>query len=225
MVSYKVQPFLFDEALKLFKENEGSKKLSELYEEIPSGSCDICGACCYDNVPLSAGEFLALVAFLDEKGTIEKTIQKVANWYVNQFETVQPCIFLSQDNKCEVYPVRPLVCRLFGHQTEVEQNRRVGIVFEQNKALEAAVKEAYGIVIKQNVVEHVIRQCGFRPDRQLEKFDQDRLFDQVQQLDIPYYNGGYVDFDYINLSLVEWFVLAYLDEDELLDQTMALNGR
>ncbi len=223
MVNYKVQPFLFEEGLKAFNGRQDKETLLNMYKDIPSGSCDSCGACCYDNVPLSASEFLSLVNELNQNNTLESTIEKVATWYVNQFETVQPCVFLGEDNRCGVYQVRPLVCRLFGHQTEVEQKRRVQIVLKQNQDLAVAVKEAYGITIKPKVVAHAIEQCGFIPETTFDQQAQDRLFDAVQQVDIPYYQEGYFELDYINLSLIEWFVLAYLDEDELLDQTIALN--
>lgn len=223
MISYKLQPFLFDDALEAFEVGKGIEALNQLYATIPSGRCDSCGACCYDNVPLSVGEFLALVSYLKSEGRLERAVEKVARWYVYQFETVQPCVFLGDDKRCEVYAVRPLVCRLFGHQTADEQARRVKIVLEQNQKLAAAVKDAYGIVIKPEVVKHAIQQCGFVPDEVFEKSSQDSLFDAVQQLDLPYYQQGLVDLEYINLSLVEWFVLAFLDEDELLDQTIAAN--
>lgn len=224
MIKFKQQPFLFEDALEAFEVGKGVDALNQLYQTIPSGRCDSCGACCYDNVPLSAGEFLALVSYLKAQGQLDAAVEKVARWYIYQFETVQPCVFLGEDKRCEVYAVRPLVCRLFGHQTSEEQARRVKIVLEQNQMLAAAVKEAYGIVIKSEVVRHAIQQCGFVPDAVFEKASQDGLFDQVQQLDLPFYQQGLVDLEYINLSLVEWFVLAFLDEDELLDQTIAVNG-
>jgi len=33
------------------------------------------------------------------------------------------CPYLTEDKKCEIYPVRPLVCRLFGVMPEVEKLR------------------------------------------------------------------------------------------------------
>lgn len=223
MVNFKVQPFLFDGALQAFRENLVDEALKALYSEIPSGQCSSCGACCYDNVPLSAGEFLAIVDGLERSGTLSETLERVAKWYVYQFNRVQPCVFLDDKMRCQIYDYRPLVCRLFGHQTPEEQARRVDIVLSQNKDLAKAVKEAYDINIHETVVNHVIRQCDFIPDKPFDKALQDKSFDAVQQVDLQFYQEGLIDLDYINLSLIEWFVLAYLDEDALLDQTLAVN--
>lgn len=218
---YKIQEFLFEEALKAFKASDGASRLLDQYKEIPSGTCSSCGACCFDNVPLSAGEFLMIVSTLEDQGHLHDAIDRVANWYINQFNQVQPCVFLGEDRRCQIYAVRPLVCRLFGHQSPQEQARRVGIVLEQNRKLAEAVKDAYGIIIKPEVVGHAIKQCDFVPNAVYDKERQDLSFQRVQELDLPLYRAGLLEEDYINLSLVEWFVLAYLDEDVLLEQTIA----
>ncbi len=217
-----ISSFAFESALERFRQQNDGGQLNALYDTIPSGHCDSCGACCYDNVPLSAAEFLALVDHLEKQGdgALEKAIEGVASWYRYQFKRAQPCVFLDQ-NKCTVYPVRPLVCRLFGHQSAEEQARRVPIVLEQNAQLAKALKESYNITVAKAVVDHVIRQCDFKPDGIFDKASQDSLFDQVQMVDTPYYQEGHLALDYINLSLVEWFVLAYLEEDELLDLVLS----
>lgn len=67
---------------------------------LPSMQCDSgCGECC-GIVPVTSEEFQRVKNFAKQRGIIPK-------------EQGITCPFY--DNTCQVYPVRPLACRLFGH--------------------------------------------------------------------------------------------------------------
>jgi Fe-S-cluster containining protein len=207
-------------ALAMFHTLKQEEVIETLMEGIPGGTCDSCGACCHDNVPLSAVEFMRIVSRLHEGDLLAEAVQKAQDWYLNQFDRVQPCIFLV-DNLCTIYNQRPLTCRLFGHQSSEEQDKRVKKVLQQNKVLASDLKKQFGIEVNQAVVNHAIVQCGFVPEKNMTKAQQDLLYDQVQALDAPYYLKGFIDENWINLTMIEWFVLVFLDEDVLLERILS----
>lgn len=73
------------------------------------GRCSMCGECCSDIIPLTADEVLRLRRFVREN-------QYVANTKVKLGMSVlydMTCPFLNSENKCDVYDIRPDVCKLF----------------------------------------------------------------------------------------------------------------
>jgi hypothetical protein len=69
---------------------------------IPPMQCDDdCGECC-GLVPVTETEFRRVKRFVEERGIVP----------VEHADGTCP---LYQNGKCTVYPVRPLVCQLFGH--------------------------------------------------------------------------------------------------------------
>lgn len=210
---------MLKQALKRFNDMDTKSELNRIYSVITGGTCSSCGKCCYDNVGLSACEFLNILDFLQKEDRIKETVSAVENWYMNQYVKVQPCIFL-KDNRCTVYEVRPLTCRLFGHQEAAEQNGRVELVLKQNQEAKQFLREEYGIAVSDEVLEHAIRQCDFKPQVRLTKAERAELFDLIQQEDKDYYLGDLIDEELINLSLIEWFVALYIDEDELFERLL-----
>lgn len=81
--------------------------------------CTACGNCCKGpgEVYFTAEEFENVVRFLqlnsDQKSKLEnKLVQSRKNGYlVHSAGTA--CYFLDRNNRCKVYPVRPLQCRTF----------------------------------------------------------------------------------------------------------------
>ncbi len=63
--------------------------------------CDRCGRCC-GPVPVSQDELVDIREYCQRKGV---------RW-IDRGLLV--CGFLSQENRCRIYEVRPLLCRLYG---------------------------------------------------------------------------------------------------------------
>ncbi|MEG2372443.1 MAG: YkgJ family cysteine cluster protein [Hydrogenoanaerobacterium sp.] len=98
-----------------------------------------CSACCDEYFYVSKGEYLAINQYLSEHGITAETIEKAAEqkhrlkevyseeynklnsttFKANGFDDNQiskgfaQCIFL-KDGACSIYPVRPIICRLYG---------------------------------------------------------------------------------------------------------------
>lgn len=208
--------FPLKNAMLYFENNHLADALNKAYSAIPSGKCDSCGACCYDNVPMSAVEFLNLVSFLKGSNQLEETLQKVSKWYKMQYQEVQSCIFLA-DMRCQVYGVRPLTCRLFGHQTKDEQDAIEIIIRQQKKEAALTLDQTFGIKVNKEVIDHVITSCGFISDVPFDKNARDACFDTVQMMDAPLYFEDLLPEEWVNMTLIEWFVAVYLDEDDLFE--------
>lgn len=76
------------------------------YPPLPIMQCDTnCGACC-GVVPCTEGEYTAVAAYAQERGIEPLRQGMTCPWY--------------QGGSCAVHPVRPAVCRLFGHTEDME---------------------------------------------------------------------------------------------------------
>lgn len=82
--------------------------------------CDACGSRCTAGVPMLRAEFVRLREFLESPAGEEARQVEQADKQVpypgtdDVFYTA--CRFRDVERgRCSVYPVRPLVCRLFGH--------------------------------------------------------------------------------------------------------------
>jgi len=113
-----------EEAAKKISEEEIEKTLrSELENELGEGDivfalrnsdslCDQCGECCRRSDPIILS--LDDVSRLEEKfGPIE--VQQYIKREDGKFmlKETQPCRFLGEDDRCDIYESRPTVCRQF----------------------------------------------------------------------------------------------------------------
>lgn len=58
-----------------------------------------------------------------EKEAIKEYLRLTGKKYKTVTGIKQFCPYLTEDKKCEIYPVRPLICRIFGVMPEVEKMR------------------------------------------------------------------------------------------------------
>ena len=85
------------------------------FDMTPCVGCDRCGSRCVDGWECTQEEFLALLAHLEATPEVLAVCRqpKGIEWGEG---TVRRCWFRDdRRGRCAVYPVRPLVCRLFGH--------------------------------------------------------------------------------------------------------------
>lgn len=77
-----------------------------------------CSACCHQRVDITSTEAASIMKFVAENQLPINTMQlekqvsaiKLASFSSLSFEERQ-CIFLGPDQRCSIYPVRPMVCR------------------------------------------------------------------------------------------------------------------
>ena len=82
--------------------------------------CDACGPCCVDGVPMSYSEYKRIRQFAEALPSEER--ERVLNqnkrmpWPGAPEITYTACRYRDVERgRCLIYPVRPLICRLFGH--------------------------------------------------------------------------------------------------------------
>ena len=63
------------------------------------GHCTMCGGCCPNLLPLSVSEIETIRSYVAEHGIKPKA--------------GDACPFLNAERMCNIYEVRPLICRLF----------------------------------------------------------------------------------------------------------------
>lgn len=87
--------------------------LRSVYKRLPVGICDGCTDCalrCAGEVPLLAAEYQAIRQYLDNQGQAVPPQPEQ-----RRGQMMAPCRFLDKESHlCTIYPVRPLICRLFG---------------------------------------------------------------------------------------------------------------
>jgi hypothetical protein len=89
-------------------------------DQSPCDGCDECGARCVVGVPILRAEFVQIREYLaspeggDARLVEQQDKQLPYPGTADVFYTA--CRFRDRDRgRCSIYPVRPLVCRLFGH--------------------------------------------------------------------------------------------------------------
>jgi ferredoxin len=89
-------------------------------DQSPCNGCDACGTRCTEGVPMLETEFEAVRRFLAgpegaEARRVELQEKRVPIPGAEEFHYMA-CRFRDVERaRCSIYPVRPLVCRLFGH--------------------------------------------------------------------------------------------------------------
>ncbi len=92
---------------------EDSARLRRLWDELPNEECDGCDACgekCAGDIAMTHWEFEQARSFLALRGGPARPPETPARGAFGP-----PCRFRDDTaGRCHIYPVRPLICRLFG---------------------------------------------------------------------------------------------------------------
>lgn len=202
------------------KKNKLFEKLNNIYETLPKGKCTGCGSCCMESVGINLIEFLNIYNYLQDKDELrKKSLDRIMDYYFMEFMEKRSCPFKDENNRCEIYDVRPLNCRLFGHWRKEDYNKNLKDITEKNKQYQNIMKGKYGFDISDEVVNYKIKYCeDFIPDnRYLSKSERLSFADNVMVLDSRLFSKGIIDIEFRDRGIVEYFI------DSLLDQNMSYN--
>lgn len=202
------------------KKNKLFEKLNNIYETLPKGKCTGCGSCCMESVGINLIEFLNIYNYLQDKDELrKKSLDRIIDYYFMEFMEKRSCPFKDENNRCEIYDVRPLNCRLFGHWRKEDYNKNLKDITEKNKQYQNIMKGKYGFDISDEVVNYKIKYCeDFIPDnRYLSKSERLSFADNVMVLDSRLFSKGIIDIEFRDRGIVEYFI------DSLLDQNMSYN--
>ena len=97
------------------EESQRINKIEEIYSSIPEISCvEDCGKCC-GLISMSELEDRRVRRFLEENHLeVQFYNDPLDVTYVKALHGENRCYFLDKRQRCLVYPVRPIICRLYG---------------------------------------------------------------------------------------------------------------
>ena len=198
------------------KENKLIDKLNSVYNTLPSGDCNGCGSCCMESVGINLIEFINIFNYLkgNDKLRIE-CLNKVLDYYFLEYVKKSPCPFKDDNNRCMIYEVRPLNCRLFGHWKKEDYNKNLSNVTKRNIDYKNIIKSKYGFDINDEVVNYKINYCeDFIPEKEyLDKATRLSFADELMVLDSKIFSKGIIDIDFKDRGIVEYFIDCLLNEN------------
>lgn len=202
--------------IKYANENKLFDKLNSVYRTLPSGDCSGCGKCCMESVGTNLIEFINIFNYLESRHELKKKcLNKVIDYYFLEYIEKKPCPFKDDNNRCMIYEVRPLNCRLFGHWKKEDYNKNLNNVTQRNIEYQDLIKSKYGFDISDKVVNFKIKYCeSFIPEeRYLSKSERLEFADSLMILDSNIYSKGIIDIDFKDRGVVEYFIESLLNED------------
>lgn len=189
-------------------------ELNHLYGQIASGNCNGCAKCCREAVSAFYVEFLNIHSYLVEKNLLRSYMDKIESHYMHELIRKDDCPFLKEDKSCAIYPVRPLVCRLFGHSSRQAHEANYQNVFEMNQSADAYFYETYGVHLPEEVLNQKIDYCeAFEVDPPVTEDEKNEMVDQLFMLDSQFLMADLIPEDAINLSITNWFIYLKYDEE------------
>lgn len=197
-------------------ENNILDKLNKVYKSLPSGDCAGCGNCCMESVGINLIEFINIYNYLSDKPSLRNiSLNRILDYYFLEYTKKSSCPFKDENNRCMIYEVRPLNCRLFGHWKKSDYNSNLDNVTNRNIEYRDLVKSKYGFDINEEVVNYKIKYCEeFKPGKDyLNKSERLSFSDQLMILDSNIYSKGIIDIDFKDRGIVEYFVESLIDDN------------
>ena len=132
---------------------ELSAQLQAMYDQVPSTCCASSGECCALTTeemkqgwatmfPLYAAEYANIANHI----TTDFPPARRDELFAHRIERPQRCPFLADDNRCTIYPVRPLICRTYAVMTP--------------ETIEAAAEKHRGVLPDSWLKQFAIRESG-----------------------------------------------------------------
>lgn len=205
----------YKEAIEAFENMAIGERLEAVYEQVPSGQCAGCTACCSEAVNTFYSEYLNIVRLLEARATLDTYRERAISYYLTELVKPQSCPMLMTDGLCSVYEARPLPCRIYGHLEASDYLVNQEQVLASNRAAAVALEETYGFVLPSSVVERRLPYCtAFKSESPLSLDDRDDLVDLLFTLESRFLMSGFLEEDELNFSLVQWFAYETLGQEE-----------
>lgn len=196
-------------------ENKGVfKELETIYEELPETECERCATCCTVPPPGYLLEFLNLYRFLKTNLLAQRAeiMKRVAEYYFLEMADIKvKCPFLSGDNDCLVYPVRPLSCRSYGLKKGKENDDN-----EAMKRTAQYYREKHGIELPQEIVQFRLpancEKVKVARGKPLKSGDIERFITDLAKLEMNVAPAEYVEQDLTLMPFATYLALTVLGE-------------
>ena len=191
-------------------------KLNDIYKSVPSGDCTGCGKCCMESVGINLVEFLNIYKYLMNKDNLRKqSLSRILDYYFLEYTEKRCCPFRDENNRCLIYEVRPLNCRLFGHWKKDDYNNNLNNVTKRNIEYQEYMKKEYGFDISDEVVNFKIKYCeDFKPQNDyLDKSTRLSFSDSIMNLDSRFFANEIINIDFRDRGIVEYFIELLLNQE------------
>lgn len=205
---------LMEDAIDFSNENGDFNKLNNYYDNISSGKCNGCGKCCYESVQTNFIEFLNIINFLkNDPSLLEDILNQVEHYYMHDLFQNNTCPMLDNNNRCKIYSVRPLVCRLFGHYSQEDHEKNYLETLENNKVIKDYYIDNYDLDIPDERLLKKVEHCSdYENNMKVSTELMTQIKDDILMIDSKYFAEGFIDENAYNMGLVEWFIYLFFDE-------------
>lgn len=183
--------------------------LNKLYNKIPSGDCLGCGNCCIESVGINFVEFLNIYDYINSNRDIKnKVMPKIIDYYFLEYTKKAPCPFKDKNNRCLIYNVRPLNCRIYGNWTKNDYEKNYERIKNENLSFANKMSKTYGIKVSDEVLNYKINYCeDFKPKfKYMSKEERLSLYDYIVSLDSKLYSKGIININFKDRGIVEYFI-------------------
>lgn len=206
-----------EESLGLLHDSGLNDQVENVLNSLPIGDCRGCTKCCSESVNTSYTEFIRIYEYLEDREELfEGLLPKIFDYYFLEPVKRQKCPFLNTDGRCLIYPVRPLPCRIFGFLSEKDYKSNLDMINESNKTIFEDFKNNYGIEIPDSVMNFNIDYCkDFKSDIKLTLDERDEIIEKFINFDSLFFQNDLLDENFINQSLLSWFMYLYYDMESL----------
>lgn len=205
-----------EKSIEFCEKNGYFDKLNEIYSRVPKGDCSGCGNCCMESVGINLVEFLNIYRHLQKDEKLQReSIKRIAEYYFLELIKKNSCPFKDENNRCKIYEVRPLNCRIFGHWRKEDYNKNLERVININKEYRDSLKREYGVDIHKEVMDFSIKYCEkFIPEHDyMSKSQRLSYSDELIVLDSKILAGSNIHIDYKDRGIVEYFIESLLCTD------------
>lgn len=189
--------------------NDLFKELNDLYNSIPNGDCIGCGKCCMESVGANLVEFLNIYNYLNENNYIYNIVmEKILDYYFLEYKEKRSCPFKDSSNRCLIYDVRPLNCRIYGHWTKTDYNKNYDRIKKDNIEFAKYMSDEHNIKIEDDILNYKIEYCKkFKPSIDyMNKEERMNYYDKGIVIDSKLYSKGIMDIEFRDRGIVEYFI-------------------
>lgn len=172
------------------KTNSYFSSLKKMYSRIPSTECNCCGKCCKENPGGSFVEFLNFFTVFKERKNKKEIVVDAVRKNLTSLAKQSDCIFL-QNNKCSIYDVRPVSCRVFGLETKEKFDENYLAVSNGNKQLKDIFKKKFDIDIIDNPKLEYCNNVKIIGERKFNDYDVQQLIIDLTKTESKFHKKGF----------------------------------
>lgn len=202
-----------------------SRRLQNIYNQIPQTSCNRCADCCFASAHVYEIEFINILSALKllPELTRRKVVKNIFAYELLNLVTLDyKCPFLDNKN-CLIYDRRPAQCRLFGLYPDEEYKKLKQDSLEANERIAIYYARQHRLLLPKEVMTYDIEQCQNNLNKSGQRVimgaaERELLFEQICQVEHDVIQGS----DYELFRFTYLFTTLFMSENELEEAKLSL---